>query len=126
MLVVSLGSLAAGTLAQLAGLPAAWLVAPMFVAVIVALAMPGKRPEVPVWTRLAAQAVVGCVLAASFVPAIMAVVIDEWPAVALALCGTLSISLFWCVLLIPACADGQENRPAWLAARRGFGDAGDE
>ena len=93
VLVVGLGSLAAGTLAQLAGLPAAWLVAPMFVAVIVALAMPGNRPEVPVWARLVAQAVVGCVLASSFVPAIVRVVISEWPAVALALGGTLSMSL---------------------------------
>lgn len=65
----------------------------MFVAVIVALTMSRNRPEVPVWARLAAQAVVGCVLAASFVPAIVAVVASEWLAVALALCGTLTMSL---------------------------------
>lgn len=92
VLVVGLGSLVAGTLAQLAGLPAAWLVAPMLVAIIVALTMPRYRPEVPIWARLMAQAVVGCVLAASFVPAIVPVVASEWPAVSLALSGTLAMS----------------------------------
>ena len=99
VLFVGLGSLVAGALAQLAGLPAAWLVAPMLVAILVALAMPHACPEVPVWARLTAQAVVGCVLASSFVPAIVGAVVSEWPAVALALCGTLAVSLLGAFLL---------------------------
>lgn len=99
MLVVGLGSLVAGTLAQLAGLPAAWLVGPMFIAIAVALTMPHRRPTVPIWMRRMAQAVVGCVLAASFVPAIVPVVASEWPAVSLALGGTLAMSLFGAFLL---------------------------
>lgn len=91
-LVVGVGSVIIGTVAQQAGLPAAWLVAPMFVAISVALTMPRKRPKIPIWVRRMAQAVVGCVLAASFVPAIVPVVASEWPAVSLALSGTLAMS----------------------------------
>lgn len=89
----------AGSIAQAAGIPAAWLVGPMFAAVSVALAMPEKRPRVPVWARWGAQAVVGCVLAASFTPAIVPVIVREWPAVTLALSGTLVMSLLGALLL---------------------------
>lgn len=87
------------TLAQAAGLPAAWLVAPMFVAVLVALAMPEERPEVPLWARWVSQAIVGCVLASNFVPAILPIVASEWPAVMLAVVGTLVMSLLAAFLL---------------------------
>lgn len=97
--VLGLGSLTAGTVAQLTGLPAAWLVGPMFAAIFVALAMPRNRPKIPLWARRAAQAIVGCVLAASFDPAIVPVVVDEWPAVLLALSGTLTMSLLGAYLL---------------------------
>ena len=71
----------------------------MLVAIFVALTMPGRRPRVPAWARLTAQAIVGCVLAASFVPAIVAVVVSEWLAVGLALSGTLVMSLLGAALL---------------------------
>lgn len=89
----------AGFIAQAAGIPAAWLVGPMFAAVSVALAMPDKRPTVPIWARRGAQAIVGCVLAASFTPAIVPVIAREWPAVTLALSGTLVMSLLGALLL---------------------------
>lgn len=98
-MIVGLGSLLTGALAQLAGLPAAWLVGPMFVAVSIALTMPRKRPRIPMWARRIAQAAVGCVLAANFVPAIVPVVASEWPAVSLALAGTLAMSLLGAFLL---------------------------
>lgn len=99
MVAVAAGALVVGSVAQAAGLPAAWLVGPMFAAVFVALVMPDKRPGVPVWARRGAQAVVGCVLAASFTPSIMPVVVRQWPAVALALTGTLAMSLLGAYLL---------------------------
>lgn len=98
-LVVGLGSLAAGTLAQFAGLPAAWLVGPMLVAVLLALTMPTSRPKIPIWARRIAQAVVGCVLASSFSPAILPIVAKDWPAVALAVGGTMAMSLLAAFLL---------------------------
>lgn len=99
MLVVGLGSLVAGALAQAAGLPAGWLVGPMLVAVLTAVAMPDKRPMVPIWARRVAQAVVGCVLASNFTPAILPVVAGQWPAVALAVGGALAMSLLAASLL---------------------------
>lgn len=98
-MAVGAGALIAGTLAQAVGIPAAWLVGPMFASVFVALAIPDRRPRVPVWARRGAQAVVGCVLAASFTPAIVPVIAREWPAVMLALAGTLAMSLLGAYLL---------------------------
>lgn len=51
------------------------------------------------WARLVAQAIVGCALAASFVPTIVAVVASEWLAVTLALSGTLVMSLLGAAVL---------------------------
>lgn len=98
-MALGVGALITGSLAQAAGLPAAWLVGPMFAAVFVALTMPDRRPRVPVWARWGAQAVVGCVLATSFTPSIVPMVVRQWPAVALALAGTLAMSLLGAYLL---------------------------
>lgn len=98
-MIVGVGALVAGSIAQAAGIPAAWLVGPMFASVFVALTIPDRRPRVPVWARRGAQSVVGCVLAASFTPAIVPVIAREWPAVALALAGTLAMSLLGVYLL---------------------------
>lgn len=91
--------MAAGALAQFAGLPAGWLVGPMFIAVFLSLARPTSRPEIPVWARRIAQAVVGCVLASNFSPAILPVVARDWPAVTLAVGGTMTMSLIAAFLL---------------------------
>lgn len=88
-----------GFLAQAAGMPAAWLVGPMLAAVFVALAVPERRPKIPVWARRGAQATVGCVLAANFTPAIVPMVASEWFAVTIALAGTLIMSLLGALLL---------------------------
>ena len=47
-ILLGVGSALAGSLAQITGLPAAWLVEPMLVAVVLALAWP-KHPTVPRW-----------------------------------------------------------------------------
>ncbi|MDQ5829892.1 MAG: AbrB family transcriptional regulator, partial [Actinomycetota bacterium] len=67
---LGVGSALAGSLAQVTGLPAAWLVGPMLVAVVLALAWP-KHPTVPRRGRIAALAVVGGVLAATFTPSVL-------------------------------------------------------
>jgi membrane AbrB-like protein len=86
------GSVLAGLLAQVTGVPAAWLVGPMLVAVASALAWPG-RPMVPRWGRIGALAVVGGVLAASFRPSVLPLLASNWFPVTLVVCGTLFLSL---------------------------------
>ena len=66
-IVLGAASALAGLLAQGAGVPAAWLVGPMLVALAWALARP-EHPTVPRWGRGASMAVVGGILAATFRP----------------------------------------------------------
>lgn len=89
-----LGTLGAlmSLLAGLAGFPASWLVGPMLVAVFFSLAAPGWCPMVPSSWRTAAQAIVGCVLAAGFRPETLPLVAREWLPVTLAVGGTLGLS----------------------------------
>jgi uncharacterized protein len=82
----------AGLLAQGAGVPAAWLVGPMVVAVALALAWP-ERPTVPRGARLASLAVVGGVLAAAFRPSVLPLIAANWVPVCLVVGGTLLLSL---------------------------------
>ncbi|MDP9458224.1 MAG: AbrB family transcriptional regulator [Actinomycetota bacterium] len=92
-LILVVGAAVAGSAAQGAGLPAPWLVGPMIVAVVFALARTTGRPEVPRWARRAALGVVGGVLAGVFRPAVLPLIAKEWPAVSLAVGGTLLLSL---------------------------------
>ena len=90
--ILGVGSVLAGLLAQGTGVPAAWLVGPMLVALALALAWP-KRPAVPRWGRVASLAVVGGVLAAAFEPSVLPVIATNWLPVCLVVGGTLLLSL---------------------------------
>ena len=91
-IILGVSSVLTGLLAQSMGLPAAWLVGPMLVAVALALAWP-ERPMVPRWGRLASLAVVGGVLAAAFRPSVLPLIARHWLPVCLVVCGTLFLSL---------------------------------
>ena len=91
-IVLGVSSVLTGLIAQTIGLPAAWLVGPMLVAVALALAWPG-RPMVPRWGRLASLAVVGGVLAGAFRPSVLPLIARHWLPVCLVVCGTLLLSL---------------------------------
>ena len=91
-LALGVGSALAGLIAQLAGLPAGWLVGPMLVALAVALLWEG-HPTMPRWGRIASLAVVGGVLASAFRPSVVPLISRHWLPVAFVVCGTLLLSL---------------------------------
>jgi membrane AbrB-like protein len=91
-IVLGAASALAGLLAQVAGIPAAWLVGPMLVAIAWALARPG-HPTVPRWGRAASLAVVGGVLAGTFRPSVLPLLTSNWLPVCLVVGGTLILSL---------------------------------
>ncbi len=90
--VLGVGSLLAGLIAQRTGLPAGWLVGPMLVALVVALVWEG-HPAVPRWGRTASLAVVGGVLASAFEPSVLPLIFRHWLPVTLVVFGTLILSL---------------------------------
>jgi membrane AbrB-like protein len=92
------GSVLVGLLAQVVGVPAAWLVGPMLVAVALALAWP-ERPTVPPWARRTSLAVVGGVLASAFRPSVFPLIAANWLPVVLVVSGTLLLSLATGLLL---------------------------
>jgi uncharacterized protein len=91
-IVLGAASALAGLLAQVAGVPAAWLVGPMLVALAWALARP-EHPTVPRWGRGAAMAVVGGVLGGTFRPSVLPLLASNWLPVCLVVGGTLILSL---------------------------------
>ena len=70
-------SLAFALLLELTGLPAALLLGPMIGAILVETN--GGVIRVPALTRLAAQAVIGCMLAGAVTPEIVGTFLKEWP-----------------------------------------------
>ena len=91
-IVLGAASALAGLLAQVAGVPAAWLVGPMLVAIAWALSRP-EHPTVPRWGRGASMAVVGGVLAATFRPSVLPLLASNWLPVCLVVGGTLLLSV---------------------------------
>jgi membrane AbrB-like protein len=91
--VLGIGAFLAGMIIEALGLPAAWLVGPMLIAVVFALTRPRERPPVPRAVQQAAQAVLGGVLATTFRPAVLPLIADQWLPVGLAVGGTLLLSL---------------------------------
>ena len=91
-IVLVVGSLLAGLFAQIAGLPAGWLVGPMLVALVLALVW-REHPTVPRWGRIASLAVVGGMLAATFRPSVLPLIAGHWLPVSLVVGGTLLLSL---------------------------------
>lgn len=92
------GAVLTGLLAQATGVPAGWLVGPMLVAVVSALAWQGS-PTMPRWGRVASLAVVGGVLAAAFRPSVLPLIGRHWLPVSLVVAGTLLLSLVAGLLL---------------------------
>lgn len=86
------GAVLAGLAAGSVGVPAAWLVGPMLVAVVFAVAG-RRRASVPRLAQSAAQSVVGVILAATFEPSVLPLIAANWPSVVLVVGGTLLISL---------------------------------
>jgi membrane AbrB-like protein len=82
---------AAGALAQAARLPGAWLIGPMLIGIAAALV--GRPPPLPRWSVLGAQGVVGMLVAGSLDPAALPQVAANWPAVLIAVGGTLAASV---------------------------------
>jgi membrane AbrB-like protein len=91
-ILLGAGSALVALLAQAAGVPAAWLVGPMIIAIAWALARPEHR-AVPRWGRVASLAVVGGVLGGTFRPSVLPLLARNWLAVSLVVGGTLLLSL---------------------------------
>ena len=93
------GSVLAGLLAQSIYIPGGWLVGPMLVAIVLAFLWK-KHLTSPRWARQASLAVVGSLLAATYRPSVVPLIIDAWLPVSLVVGGTLLISLMTGFLLI--------------------------
>lgn len=88
---------AAGAFAQLLGLPGAWLIGPMLVGIGAALA--GWPLRFPRPITMACQGVVGTLVAGGFDPGALPTIAANWPAVLLAVGGTLGASAAMGILL---------------------------
>ena len=91
-IILGAGSVLAGLIAQIIGIPAAWLVGPMLVAIAGALVWP-EHPTVPLWGRVVSLAVVGGVLGGTFRPSVLPLLASNWLPVSLVVGGTLILSL---------------------------------
>lgn len=96
--VLGIGSVLAGLLAQGIGLTAGWLVGPMLTAIALALTWP-KPPKLPRRTRLAPSAIIGTVLAAAFRPSVVPLMLSNWLPIGFVVGGTLLVSLVVGILL---------------------------
>jgi membrane AbrB-like protein len=76
-------------------LPAALLLGPMLAGIFIAAI--GTSLRLPRWPQLAAQAVVGCLIARSFTPSLVGAIFKDWPLFLVAICGVIvaSCSLGW-------------------------------
>lgn len=81
------------------GLPAAWMIGPMLGAVICALLSKGDNIAIPSLMFQTAQGLVGMVIASSFQPSIVPLLISKWSEVVVVGIGTLLISLSVGVLM---------------------------
>jgi membrane AbrB-like protein len=91
LLLLAVSVLFAGLL-EFAALPAALLIGPMLVAIVAGTS--GATVRVPRPAFAAAQAVVGCLIAASISPEIFSAFADDWPLFAGAVVATLAASSF--------------------------------
>ncbi|MGQ8776073.1 AbrB family transcriptional regulator [Serratia sp. NA_112.1] len=97
-LLLLLVSLALGFGLQTLHIPAALLLGPMIVGV--AMGLLGASVRIPGYLFIAAQAVLGCMIAQSLSPAILTPLLDDWPLVLLVLIATLLASGIsgWCLV----------------------------
>ncbi|MGE5478250.1 MAG: AbrB family transcriptional regulator [Bacteroidales bacterium] len=84
--LLALSALAAGML-EWAAFPAALLLGPMLVAIAFGVGGAGIRP--PRWTFTAAQALIGCLIARSFTPSVLASVASGWAMLLLVVATTI-------------------------------------
>lgn len=89
---VILGSAVAGFLAQQAGLPAAWLIGPMLVALGLSLTNRGYL-RLPAFAPAGAQALIGVALSASADPESLRILLQYWAPVVLLAIAVLVISI---------------------------------
>ncbi len=95
---IGIVSVPAAMLAELAGLPAAWLVAPMIVALLFSIRL-GQKVAIPAIVFTAAQAILGMTLSASVGPSSLALPAGYWWPVSVALVVALAISIVSGLLL---------------------------
>lgn len=96
--ILLLASLVLGFGLQTFHIPAALLLGPMIVGV--AMGLLGATVRIPGYLFIAAQAVLGCMIAQSLSPAILTPLLDDWPLVLLVLIATLLASGIsgWCLV----------------------------
>jgi hypothetical protein len=96
--ILLLASLVLGFGLQTFHIPAALLLGPMIVGV--AMGLLGASVRIPGNLFIAAQAVLGCMIAQSLSPAILTPLLDDWPLVLLVLIATLLASGIsgWCLV----------------------------
>lgn len=96
--ILLLASLVLGFGLQRFHIPAALLLGPMIVGV--AMGLLGATVRIPGYLFIAAQAVLGCMIAQSLSPAILTPLLDDWPLVLLVLIATLLASGVsgWCLV----------------------------
>jgi len=81
-------SLLAGWLLERASVPAALLLGPMIAAI--AFGIGGTRLRPPPWTFIAAQGIIGCLVARSITPAILVSIARDWPEILLVISTTVA------------------------------------
>jgi len=79
-------------------LPAAFLIGPMIAAVV--LSISGATVTLPKWPLIAAQAVVGAMIAGSFPPAAFAEMVRDWPLILFGTLATVVASMAMGILLM--------------------------
>lgn len=96
--ILLLASLVLGFGLQTFHIPAALLLGPMIVGV--AMGLLGASVRIPGYLFIAAQAVLGCMIAQSLSPAILTPLLNDWPLVLLVLIATLLASGIsgWCLV----------------------------
>lgn len=96
-LLLTIGSVATAIALNAAGLPAAWLLAPMVVAIGAAAA--GMRARLPNFVSVAAQALIGCLIAHAVTPDIFATLLHDWVLFLVTTSATIIASAFLGYLL---------------------------
>jgi len=98
----------AGMLAKSIMLPGGWLVGPLLVAIVAGLVRP-EHPRMSTRWLMAAQAVIGMLLAGTFRPEVLPLVAIHWLPVLLVVAATLGVSLAAGVLLAHISPLGRET-----------------
>jgi hypothetical protein len=126
--ILLLASLVLGFGLQTFHIPAALLLGPMIVGV--AMGLLGASVRIPGYLFIAAQAVLGCMIAQSLSPAILTPLLDDWPLVLMVLIATLLASGIsgWCLVRfssLPGPTGAWGSSPGGasaMVARIGLGD----